>query len=90
MLAVRYAMSAVTACASVRDRIHSSSLNSFCCGDNFFLQEHELCVEEEALLFWKISCGPLDGQGVLDSETPSSQSGACEGNDGIQMFLSLT
>ena len=32
-------MSAVSACASVRDRIHSSSSNIFCCWVFFFLQK---------------------------------------------------
>ena len=61
----------------------------FVCGVFFFLQEHELRIEEEATLFWEISCGPLHCQDIEDSEEPSSMPSTCEGNDGIQMFLSL-
>ena len=82
-------MSAVTACAAVRDRIHSSSWNSLVVGVFFFLQEHELRTEEGATLFQEISCDQLDCQDVWDSEEPSSLSTACEGNDGNQMFMSL-
>ena len=59
------------------------------CGVFFFLEEHELRIEEGATLFREIACGPLDCQDVWDSEEPSSLSTACEGNDGIQMFMSL-
>ena len=41
-------------------------------------------------IFRNISCGPLHCQDVQDSQEPSSLSSACESNDGIQMFLSLT
>ena len=37
-----------------------------------------------------VSSSPPDCQDVQDSEEPSSLASTCEGNDGIQMFLSLT
>ena len=44
--------SAVISCASVNERIHSSSSNNFVVGSFFFLQEHQLRVEEESAVFW--------------------------------------
>ena len=52
--------SAVTSCASVSERIHSSSWNWFEVGSFVFLQKHQLCVEQEAALFRQVSCRPLD------------------------------
>ena len=64
-------------------------LVDFCCGSFLILQEHKMCIEWEATHFGDISHGPLDCQNVQDSEESSSSlSSACEGNDGVQMFLS--
>ena len=60
--------STVISCASVNERIHSSSSNCFEVGSFFFLQEHELRVEEEAAFFQQVSRGPLDRENVRPSK----------------------
>ena len=47
-----------------------------------FLQKHQLCVEQEAALFWQVSCRPLDCENVA-----SLLAGSCEEDSGVQMFL---
>ena len=53
-------MSVVTSCASVSERIHSSSSNCFVVGPFPFLRKNQLRVEQEAALFRQVSRGPLD------------------------------
>ena len=66
--------SAVISCASVNERIHSSSSNCFELLAPFLLQEHELRVEEESAFFRQVACRPLNCQNecqVLETGAPS-------------------
>ena len=81
------AMSVVASCASVSERIHSSSSNCFVVGSFFFLLEHQLHVEQKATFFRKVSRGPIGRESVKTSERAHPLASSCEGDDGIQMFL---
>ena len=83
-------MSVVTSCASVSERIHSSSSNCFVVGPLPFWRKNQLRVEQEAALFQQVSRGPLD----RDMSTPLEQApplaSSCEGDNGIQVFVPFT
>ena len=55
-----------------------------------FLQEHQLCGEQEATLFRRVSRGPLDRDNVKALEQAPPLPTSCEGDHGIQMFLPFT
>ena len=79
--------SAVISCPSVNGRIHASSSNNFVV---FFLQKHELRIEEESAFFWQVANRPLNCEYVECSKQTPSLPRASEGDDCIQVFLSLT
>ena len=56
----------------------------------FFLQEHQLRVEQEAALFWQVSCRPLDCENVELPKPASPLASSCKGDGGIQVFLPFT
>ena len=56
--------SVVTSCASVSERIHSSSSNCFVVGSFSVFRKHQWCVEQEAALFRQVSWHPLDCENV--------------------------
>ena len=82
--------SAVTSCASVSERIHSSSSNCFEVGSFLLPLEHELRVEEETALFRQVSRRHLLVRVLRPRNQAPSLASSCEGDNGIQMFLSFT
>ena len=72
---------------SVRERIHSSSSNVFCCRVLSFFEHIELRIEKETTFFWEIARGPLHCQDIKNSEHSSPLPGI---NDCIQVLLSFT
>ena len=54
----------------------------------FFLQEHQLRVEQEAALFWQVSCCPLGRENVENRIKAPPLASSCEGDDGVQVFTS--
>ena len=65
----------MTAWASVRDRIHSSSSNIFVCGVLFM---NMCCALSGKRLFRDVSSGPLDCEDVQDSEEPPPLTVSCQ------------
>ena len=89
--AVFWDVGAVISCASVNDRIHSSSSNCFEDWVVLLLQEDELRIEEESALFRQISCRPLDVENVeLPKQSASSGRLLRRRRDGVQRFLPFT
>ena len=81
--------SAVTSCASVSERIHSSSSNCFEVGSFSFFKKNQLRVEQESTFFGQVSCRPLDCENFELPKQASPLAGSCEGDDGNQVFLPL-
>ena len=53
------------------------------------LQEHQLCIEQEAAFFQQVSHGPLDREDVKAPEHAPPLASSCEGDHGVEMFLPI-
>ena len=51
------------------------------------LQEHQLCIEQEAAIFGQVTCCPLDREKAKTPDQTSLLTSSCEGDDGVQVSL---
>ena len=83
-------MSVVASCASTNERVHSSSSNCFAGRVPLLLSEHQLCIE---LGSGTPRAGLLMAHLIVRMPRLSEQApllaSSCEGDDGVQMFLSI-
>ena len=83
-------MSAVISCASVHDRIHSSSSNNFVAGSLLLLQEMSCVLWRNRHSSGRSPIAHLICESVESSKLTPSLPCAREGDDCTQLFLSLT
>ena len=82
-MALSSGTSAVTPCASVSERIHSSSSNCFEVGSFSFFKKTSCVLRRNS---WQVSCPPFDCENVELPKQVFPLAGSCEGDDGIQVF----